>query len=376
MTGCCLIPKQIIEIETNGDIYLCGCSEYLPKVVGNILDIDSFEEVHQLELAKKVIHSTTISKTFEHCVKIPLSGNLLCGFDKTHDKTLMKGVDGTKPEEVKIVVGYDDSCNLECPSCRLYPLSNYTKTVGNVLFNSDKFSNTDLIYKAIQKHGKESVYNVAKRYKTIARNFNDIKELDKKVVQLINNYKKPAQIEFGASGDAFFSQSVKNCIDKLEYNSEHRYSFKTNGLMMKSIIPTLKIKDSIANINISIDAGTKETHERLRTGSSWNQLLSNINWLMQLPNRPTVMGAFVLQKDNFREIPKILKLFLGDIGIDNVYFIPLRKPSHWSDAEYTEKNILSKLHPCYQEFTEIINSIPRVYKDRTDIFKYLQYLQK
>ena len=374
----CTIPKEIIEIEFQGNILLCGCGMFLPTVVGNILDINSFDEVHELELSKKIIHSTTMSKTFEYCVKND-NDDFLCGLPTkkpgNFHMSMKTGGDGSSctlnKDEIKIVVGYDSSCQLECPSCRLFPLSYYTKSVGNVLIagGSEELDIIkDVTLKAFRKHGKVVVYKVAKKYKSyLSPWYTDlIKQLDNKTVSLINNYKKPALIEFGASGDGFFSQSVKNCISKLEYNPMHRYRFKTNGLMMRSIIPSLKIKDAIKFLTISVDAGTKETHEKLRLGSSWNQLLSNINWVMQLDNKPEISVTFVMQKDNFREYPRFLELFLDEIGVDFTHYIPLFKAtdSYWTDEDFAERNVLSHSHPDNQECLDILEDMRQRYGRR------------
>ena len=51
----CFVPSQIITISTNGVVYVCGCPVFLPFPVANILDVESFEEVRELPMVKKII---------------------------------------------------------------------------------------------------------------------------------------------------------------------------------------------------------------------------------------------------------------------------------------------------------------------------------
>ena len=79
------------------------------------------------------------------------------------------------------------------------------------------------------------------------------------IKNLISNYNKKATIEFGGTGDPFYSLATVNLISDLEYNPLHRYRFRTNGMSIKAVLPRLKIFPSIEMIDLR-DLGSEPFH--------------------------------------------------------------------------------------------------------------------
>lgn len=340
----CFVPSKTIHISTGGHIYLCGCGVFLPFKVANILDLKSFDDLYDLSMVKKIINSID-DRTYEYC------DTNACGVKEAAEKDLSnwpiefpehyRAMDGTRLwsgqladiNETFISVGMDESCNLQCPSCRLHTID-WNKST------SPKYAN----------RSKEAQHELSLLYK---RQYNELVALHNHLIPLINNYNKHALIEFGGTGDAFYSLITTKFISKLEYNPLHRYKFKTNGLCMKAILPKLKILPTIYLIDISIDAATKETHEKLRVGSNWEKLIDNIKWLVDLPNRPKVEANFTIQNENFREIKKFKELMIDEIGIDYVHYSRYEKWGHISEDLYKENAVHLPEHPNNEEFNNI-----------------------
>jgi len=336
----CFVPSQTIQISTNGVIYVCGCPIFVPFPVANILDLESFEEVRELSTTKNIIGAIT-DRTYKYC------DTYTCGLEThatrkdwpTHEKypehtaedgtRLFRGQgDGLDTDEIWIAVGIDDSCNLQCPSCRL--------------------------------HKKDWNKIVDDQSKDI---FNQLNALHNHIKLLINNYDKKAFIEFGATGDPFYSLATVNLISNLEYNPLHRYNFLTNGMSIKAVLPKLKILPSVELIDISIDAATKETHEKIRLGSNWNKVIDNVKWLLELPNRPKVMLNFTVQNDNFREIIKFNELAIDELGVDNVTYTLYNQWTHITDDIYAKNAVHLPTHPNHDEYKKILTIASQRNKD-------------
>jgi len=64
-------------------------------------------------------------------------------------------------------------------------------------------------------------------------------------------------------------------------------------------------------LDISIDGATPQTLEKLRKGLKWDRLLEALEFVRDLRKKSKierVVIVFVIQKDNFRELPQMLEL--------------------------------------------------------------------
>ena len=98
--------------------------------------------------------------------------------------------------------------------------------------------------------------------------------------------------------------------------------FATNGtLLSKDMIENI-LDSSLTFIDISLDAGTKETYEKIRNGADFNKVLDNIRMLVKMRNmrkkkRPSIITSFVLMKSNINELPDFAKLCV-ELGVDQI----------------------------------------------------------
>jgi len=98
--------------------------------------------------------------------------------------------------------------------------------------------------------------------------------------------------------------------------------FATNGtLLSKDMIESI-LDSSVTFISISLDAGTKETYEKIRIGADFNQVLDNIRMLVKMRNmrKKKLLGivtCFVLMKSNINELPDFAKLCV-ELGVDQI----------------------------------------------------------
>jgi MoaA/NifB/PqqE/SkfB family radical SAM enzyme len=101
-----------------------------------------------------------------------------------------------------------------------------------------------------------------------------------------------------------------------------KVGFTTNGIWMDEEAISRIIDIEVDVVSISFAGGQKSTHESLRTGSNWEELLKNTTGLIQErkknQNKSTWVEAhFLMIRDNLVELPDFIHL-ASDLGVDEV----------------------------------------------------------
>jgi radical SAM protein with 4Fe4S-binding SPASM domain len=147
--------------------------------------------------------------------------------------------------------------------------------------------------------------------------------IDRVIPFLKNYHHKITRIDAGSvwgeplMNARFFSNTERI----LEAYPEAVVNLTTNGsLLTPQNIKKLLSMKNLKHITVSVDAGTKQTYERIRKGGRWDYLMKNLSSLLE--NRkicnldsPLISTNFVVMKNNFRELPKYVET-MADIGID------------------------------------------------------------
>ncbi|MCX7719395.1 MAG: radical SAM protein [Candidatus Sumerlaeaceae bacterium] len=95
----------------------------------------------------------------------------------------------------------------------------------------------------------------------------------------------------------------------------------TNGTILSEEKARALLDAGIDNLHVSIDAGTKETFERVRAGARWERVLENSRRFNELRRaggyEVGTAWAFVVMRDNFRELPEAVR-HAANCGFDLV----------------------------------------------------------
>ena len=288
----CNFPHKAATIDVEGDCMICTCDGWLPISVCNVLDIQDLGQIWRNDTAKQIQQDVDAQK-FTWCAVEH------CGIRKT-DHIL---------ERHALSVNVDEGCNLACPSCRDRKI-NYT--------SGSKF---------------ESRLRVAKR-----------------LVTLINDFAKPLEITMSGNGDPFASIIYRPLLLEMQPKDNLDIHILTNGLMLKKIMPRVKIKESIKSIDISIDAGDKETYEKVRLGGSWSVLLDNLQYAKDELDCAITL-KFVLQKDNINSVDNFMAL-IDKYGFDG-NIMPLED---WGSMKnFKEHDVMAPDHPLNAKALELLN---------------------
>ena len=225
-----------------------------------------------------------------------------------------------------LIFDFDYTCNFKCPSCRTELINNNKHHVIRNINN-----------------------NIVDKIKTL-------------VIDQIEN--QPISIRW-CGGEPFISESY---LDLMNYilaagKTNIRHIIQTNGSYLQSKKDLLqRLLPSTQEVRISFDAATEATYHKIRVNGQWNLLLDNVRWFKQFVSKnnfPTQVSAdFVVQLDNYREIPLFVEL-CTQLGIAHINFQKMWNWGTWPQDTFDSKNVYNPQHPKFPELQDIFKQINR-----------------
>jgi molybdenum cofactor biosynthesis enzyme MoaA len=313
----CNIPFYTIVVDYLGNCLLCDCDAWLPLPVGKVQDFSSIEEVLDSATAK-MLQQDISDGNFMFCAVDH------CGI-RNHDRI---------KKQVTLSINIDDSCNLQCPSCRR----------TTVMLTS----------------GAE--------YEHRLKNANTI-------LSWLEKYEHPIHITMSGNGDPLASHIMRPIVKNFYPKDGQTFTLFTNGLLIKKqISDSMPIFDYITNFRISIDAGSKQVYEDIRRPARWQVLLDNLDYLRDVKKSHRVNLNFAIQNKNYNDIPNFVELcvqygFCGNLhqlddwgtwsrmAVDNADAWTL------SNGVFAQHDVLDPAHPNHQLCKKIIEqhqNIPNI----------------
>lgn len=315
----CRVPWETMGINANGEMFICMSPSWIPKFVGSILSADVYDCLNS-ETAKN-IRREILAGRYYYC------NNKICSFFgslKNSDYTI--GID-TEPTTQKfndieltvneipknIIFDFDVTCNFKCPSCR-------TEVINH---------NNDHLRSAV--------------------NYQIVEKIKHQVIDIIKE--QPISIRW-AGGEPFLS---KPYLEIFEYIIKSKKSniqniIQTNGSYLRSKT-VRRLLPYIAELRISFDAATELTYSKTRINGNWKKLLDNVEYIKQLKDTNgysiKLVGDFVVQKDNYHEIPEFVAL-CQSLGLDSFHLQKLWNWGTWDTETFHDKNVYNVNHPEYK----------------------------
>lgn len=135
-----------------------------------------------------------------------------------------------------------------------------------------------------------------------------------------------------------------------------RVGFTTNGTLFHKERVTSILDSEVDWISISFDGASKESYERIRTGSSYERVLENLRFLSSTRDkeRTGLSAVYVVMRDNLHEMDNFVELFYN-LGFDCVTFKPL---------DVVAKKEDSRLIPDKESIYRVFVKLKENYKDR------------
>lgn len=286
----CNVVERSVTVDKYGNCFLCICDGWLPIPVGQAKDFDTFEDIFKTPVAQHLLDDIKQRK-YTYCAVDT------CGVRK-----------GPRILPYSLYINLDESCNLQCPSCRKSKI---------------------LVTDGPQYQEK-------------------LEHLDK-ILKWLYNTKKELQVTLTGNGDPLASYIFRPLLKNWPDN-KHSIELHTNGLLIKKQLKDQPILNKIVHFSISVDAGSKQVYENVRRPGRWETLLDNLDFVQSTGIRTSL--NFVLQNANYFDLENYCNLvtnygFTGTVTalVDWGTWIDTDDP--WSQTHggsYFQQNCLDPAH--------------------------------
>lgn len=289
----------------------------------NLKDSDDLLANWQSDKAEE-IRSSMLDGTWKNCTEFCPHLNKLLKTGKPGAHIIkLKDFDPkkyNKPKRIKFC--FDSACNLKCPSCR-----------GMLIPNTD--------IRTIKSK---------KFFKNIEKGFAD--ELE--------------EIFTSGTGDPFYSKPTREylqSITKEQYPKLKSIILHTNGVLWTPKVWNMmsNIHELVTQCEISIDAASKESYEKIRVNGKWETLVENLHFISKIPTITFYNLSFVAQQENYHEMEDFVKM-INRIFEGNNYQIIFYKIADWGvmpQEEYNRKKIWDESHPDYNLFQKEVDKLKK-----------------
>ncbi len=321
----CTVPFSYLEIHKD-NVYGC-CPSWLSKSYGST---DKLNEIWNGDIATK-IRLSILDGTYKFCDKnnCPHLSQLI--HTKHPTINFIKKESNLSCFPTRINLSFDNSCNLKCPSCRSnFIMESNTELLKNeqIMKDISTFFGNSVSYLYIS--GTSDPF-ASKTFSNFLKNFN------------IELFPKLQNIHLHTNG-LLFDEKMWKSIEK-----SHKY---------------------IKTIEISIDAATKETYEKIRVGGNWNTLMNNLKFISSIKTIREKIFSFVIQDTNFNEMKMFYDLIMSLPKIKRqenlVYFGKILNWGTYSD-DFLKKQIWNEKHLRFNEFLIELNKIGNLYNSSNNM---------
>ena len=328
----CLQPFSYLDVQEHGD-FLCCPSWCTTNIRANE------ELVSWNSAAATSVRESMLDGSYSHCQhdicpslvsllhtnEVPQNFLTHKEFAARYGKQDIKELVESDYSPEEILFGFDRSCNLKCPSCR-----------SSLVPNDNEASPENI--------KKEQILN-----------FIELKYA-KSVKKLL----------ITGSGDPFYSKIYRNYLinfNKNKYPNIEKIHLITNAqLLNKKIWENMASRSLVESIEISIDAGTKETYEKItRLGGHWETLIDNLKYISSSKDIKFLLVSMVVSEKNYSEMRIFYDLMMS-IFNDSSFTLSInfRQHVYWGAGKYTQDEVqrlqvFSPTHPKFRDFlTELL----------------------
>ena len=280
-----------------------GCCDFIGIEFGNIC-FSSLENITG-GIAARILHVSTVNKTYSFCH--PMCQCL------DHSRTVRgrlerRFVPMHAAGDYNYDFHYDSSCNLQCKSCRNHLI--------------------------LKPEGHPKVLDLVHN-------------------EMVASLPLMKRITFGL-GEVFYSKYLKKVI--FEADTPDRICFISNGLLFNQK-NWLKIREKYKTrvFSFSIDAATEATYKILR-GGNFATLMRNMEMAGRLREAGEIQHLtfnFVVQRDNFREMPAFVA-FSKSNHADCVNFTRILDKDTYDTDAFRAVDVCNPENPLFSELQRIL----------------------
>jgi MoaA/NifB/PqqE/SkfB family radical SAM enzyme len=288
MNPLCLLPFTDLEISEEGKIFCCCWGKY--SSLGDLRQQSIAEAWNSKEfrILREKIYEGNIKETCD----LNLCHILLAGkkwskeeLEKKLPPSLLSDIKNKKTKlstgPLKITLSDSGICNLHCKMCYRY------------FVPEDENFSSQLIKKKLP----------------------EFLELDPK---------RNLTIKLAGNGEVFFQKNKREFLQNFSPEKYPHVYFEilTNGLLLTPKMWRTISHNKIKEINVSVDAASKSTYEKIRKGGNWERLLENLRFIGNLRREHKIDYFYinmVVMRSNYQEMKEFV-LLAKSLGCDEANF--------------------------------------------------------
>lgn len=341
----CKNPFTYLDIQPIGQ-WIC-CPSWAPTNIGG--DAPPMQEDLLKDWQGSTvtdIRKSVLDGTYRHCDhKVCPSLSKLINTDevpiefieksealKTFNITSLEDVENFQGLPEYILFGFDRSCNLKCPSCR-------NEQVPNDDVNSFAHKRKEYLLEQIE-------------------------------TKFAANVKR---LMITGSGDPFYSKLYRNYLidfDPKKYPKLEEIQIITNGnLLNEKMWMSLGARKFIKRIEISVDAGTKDTYENItRLNGDWDRLISNIQYLSTQDSIEVFIVSMVVSEYNYKEMEDFYHTFNDIFSKSKIQlYIHYRQHVYWGTGAYSSAHVkaISVFEPEHEQHQQFLLELQKIHNKKT-----------
>ena len=285
-----------LEILTEGNSYCC-CPSLLDTPMDNVFE-ENLEKAWHLN-THRILCLSSENKTYSFCSKTMCP--LFIGKRQDEDMILSEDYNEMEPGPKVVVLGYDDTCNLKCSTCR-----------------KD--------YKIAEGEAKQKLIDYS----------GNVTE------SMLDN------CEFlvaAGNGEVFLSEAYKAVYMSEKCNNIGYIRLLSNGILFTPDRweSFKKGKHAKIMLTVSIDAATAETYQKIR-GGNFERLKENMKFAAELRKKGELSYFrinFVVQKSNYQEMIPFVEWGL-ELDADEVFFTRIQNWGTYTEDEFKEISMMEE----------------------------------
>ncbi|MBV8089742.1 MAG: methyltransferase domain-containing protein [Alphaproteobacteria bacterium] len=315
----CNVPFDEAYINPDGDTFLC-CSTMLPVPVGNIFQENTWDRIWNSETAQE-LRASILNGTFKYCNKRSCPKILNDDFIPKQNlserwKDIISDQSMYITDTLFADLGYDASCNLSCPQCR----------VGLIVLDRAGFARLDSVRDGI-------------------------------IDDLLSKLKI---VRISSGGEALFSRHFRRVL--ADINPQRCPNLTHLELLTNGMLFDRRQWETFSNLHyleilvaFSIDACSKETFEAIRRNGRWEKMIANLEFARKLRDENKIAKfqiSYAVQAANFREMPDVVRM-AERLHVDDLLFFRLENVGAYSEEDYRSRNVAEPTHPLHQQFLKV-----------------------
>ncbi|MBT3199911.1 MAG: hypothetical protein HN350_08335 [Phycisphaerales bacterium] len=126
--------------------------------------------------------------------------------------------------------------------------------------------------------------------------------------------------------------------------------------------------DCIKTIAASIDGATPATLEKLRRGITWERMTEAMEFVAGLRRRSKIDSLdvmFIVQRDNFRELSQMLEM-CSSYSVDILTLARISAHGSYTNEQFKDIDVGDPSHPLHSEYREAIESVQALREQMLD----------